>query len=65
MPEIKHAEHGEIDCEQKGAAVEKRSIFVRAKETVYSIFSSIRDGLRRAFYWVKSKFSPSQDDSNV
>lgn len=41
------------------------SFFGKVKEVLSNIFSSIRNGLRRAFYWVKKKFSPRTDDSEI
>ncbi|KAI5172703.1 hypothetical protein PAEPH01_1793 [Pancytospora epiphaga] len=46
-------------------AIEHKSVFVRTKETLHRIFSSIRDGFRRAFHWLKSKFTPRDDESDI
>lgn len=61
MPGAKHGRHLKAGNEEKGEAVERKSIFARAREAVCRIFGSIRDRLRRGFYWVRSRFSTRDD----
>lgn len=49
----------------KSRDIAPKTLFERAREAVSNILSAIRDGLRRAFYWVKNKFSPKPDDADV
>lgn len=55
----------EAPVAKENKEVAPKCFFERVKEVVSNVLGSIRNGIRRAFCWVKSKFSPKGDDTDV